>query len=132
MAQNANEQFSQTAGPGSGLRIFPALTRACSLAAGATALAVGTPMAYNTSTNLWVVFASGGANGTGTIGGFVYPNPAPRHATDETTAVLMLKGKIHISDIPILAGYTLAQLKTEMQSVAFRKGLEVEGLESVR
>lgn len=132
MAQNANQLFSSANGKGSGLRCFPTSVQPKSFAAGATALAPLTPVAFNTSTGFWVPYASGGANGTGTISGFVWPDAAPRHATDETTANVALGGRIHLDDIPIISGYTLAQLKASLITDARTRGFIIEGLADFR
>lgn len=59
-AYGTNEQFQSAAGIGSGLRCIPELIKAATIAAisGAPTLAKLTPMAFNTATNKWVLWAS--------------------------------------------------------------------------
>ena len=128
MAQNANQQFRSDVGAGSGIRIFPESVQPKSFAAGSGTLARGTPVTYNTSTNFWSVFQNGGANGTGTIQGFV-ADDITLNASDEVTGNVMLTGRIHLSDIPIVSGYNLAQLRTAIVASLVRsKGIIVEGM----
>lgn len=129
MAFSANQQFTSGTGKGSGIRVFSEVTQPKSFASGSLTLAVGTPVAFNTSTNLWSIFQSGGSNGTGTIQGFVWPDAIVLDASNEVLGQVMLGGRIHLDDIPIVTGYTLAQLKTAIIASLLRsKQIIIEGM----
>ena len=133
MAYSANQLFSETAGRGSGLRAFPETVQPKTFASGSGTLAALTPVTYNTSTNKWTTFTNGGANGTGTILGFVWPDAIVLDAANDVIGNVLLEGKINFNDIPQTgAGYTLAQLKAAVQSQMRPLGIIIEGLDSVR
>jgi len=129
MAFTANQLHAQVNGVGSGLRASPESVQPKTFASGSITLAALTPVAFNTSTSQWVIFASGGANGTGTIKGFVWPDPVVLAAGGEVLGQVLMTGRIHLNDIPIVTGYTLAQLKTAIIASAVRnQGIIVEGM----
>jgi hypothetical protein len=129
MAQAANQQFNSAAGAGSGPRCFATVVQPKTFASGSLTLAKLTPVAYNTSTGFFQIFASGGSNGTGTIDGFVWPDQIVLDGSNEVTGQVMLAGRIHLDDIPIVSGYTLAQLKTALlASIVRNKGIIIEGM----
>jgi len=133
MALNANELFSTAPGVGSGLRVMIAdgAAQPKTIASALGTIAPLTAMAYNTSTNLWTVWATGGANGTGTISGFMGLRGAVAHASDETLAIIFLGGQIHLGDIPVVGG-TLAQLKTAIIASTLSTKWIVQGMEDFR
>jgi hypothetical protein len=132
MAYADRELFQDLPGKGSTLRFFPSSVQPKTFASGSGTIARGTALAYNTSTNKWVVFTNGGANGTGTLQGFLWPDDITLDGAGEVLGNVMLGGRVHIDDIPIVAGYNLAQLKTALQTGAREKGFIVEGLENFR
>lgn len=132
MAYSANQQFQSANGKGSGLRAFPDSVQPKTFASGSGTLAALTPVAFNTSTSKWVIYASGGANGTGTISGFVWPDAVVLDGSNEVLGNVMLGGRIHLDDIPIVSGYTLAQLKASLISDARSRGFIIEGLADFR
>lgn len=101
-------------------------------AAGSGTLAIGTPVAFNTSTGFWVVWASGGANGTGTIAGFVWPDAVTLDADEEVLGNIMFTGDIHYSAIVLPAGQTENNLKASLRTDCRTRGLIVQGLDQVR
>lgn len=129
MAQNPNDLVVTTGEyPAQIYRVVPKSVRVMALAAGATAIARFTAMAKNTATGLWVPAVQAGANGTGTISAFMDQNGAPRHATDETQANLIMEGEIHIDEIPFEAYGTLAELKAALTASGIRqKGFNIVG-----
>ncbi|MBL4769480.1 MAG: hypothetical protein JKY94_17540 [Rhodobacteraceae bacterium] len=81
-------------------------------------LPVGTPVAFNTSTNLWAPWVSGGSNGTSAIKGLVWPVPVKINATGggETIGSVMLAGEALYSDLDVSAlASSAAQLVTALQ-----------------
>lgn len=114
------------------LRMWPTVAQPKTVAgvSGAPLLARALPMAFNTSTNKWVVWTSGGANGTGTVSGFLM-DPVQTHATDDSLAQMMLGGEIHFDDIPVPSGETSANLKTSLRSGPRGLGLTIVGLDQV-
>lgn len=133
MAQNANQLVGSVTSIPATLRMWPTTITPKSVAAisGGPLLARALPMAFNTSTGLWVVWTNGGANGTGTVAGFL-AEPHQSHATDETLAPMMLRGKIHVDDIPVPSGETANNLKTALRSGPRGLGLDIMGLDAVR
>jgi hypothetical protein len=116
-------------------RFYPTELRSGKFAAigGAPVIAKGTPLAFDTTADTWKVWATGGANGVGTIRGFAWPDDIQSHATGEVLGVIMKQGIVHFDDI-IVTGGTLAQLKTAIQdgSPSLRElGISVEGLAQV-
>lgn len=132
MAQNANQLVGSVTSIASTLRMWPETIHPKEIAAisGAPLLARGLPMAFNTSTSKWVVWTSGGANGTGTVSGFL-AEPHQSNATDETLAPMMMRGKIHFDDIPVPSGETSANLKTSLRSGPRGLGIDIDGLDQV-
>lgn len=128
VAYGTNEQVS-SASVAAKLRYEATSIQPKTFAAGSGTLAPLTPVAYNTSTNFWVPFANGGANGTGTIKGFVGPDPIVLAASNEVLGNVIMGGTIHLADIPIIAGYTLAQLKTALTGTVRALGYKIQGME---
>lgn len=108
-----------------------------------TELPQGTPMAFNTSTNLWVPFTQGGANGSAVIRAFL-AEKVTLDVTNEVQAVLMLEGEIHRDDVNTaairailatatgVAAPTEAELDTALKAQLLRElSLHVRGLAGV-
>lgn len=102
------------------------------VAGSATTLKRCSPVAFNTSTKFYVPWASGGANGTGTIVGFVWPDEVVLDTTNAVQAVIFAGGRIAYSDIAAtVASGSITALKTELQNNALSRGIIVEGLEDI-
>lgn len=111
-------------------RIYPTRTESVIFAqAGAIKeLVVGTVVAFNTSTNGWVEWATGGANETGIVRGVVYPNPITVTTAGEVAGAIMLAGEAHRDDLSSDGG-TSGQLDTALAAPATRgMDLFVRGL----
>lgn len=93
-------------------------------------LVVGTVVAYNTSTLGYVEWATGGANGTGTIQGIVNPDPVTILLAGEVNGVVMFAGEAHRDDLSSDGG-TSAQLDTALEALIGR-GIVVHALGDVR
>lgn len=94
-----------------------------------------TPVAYDTSVDKWKVWANGGANGIGTIRGFVWPDPVQTHATGEVIGNILFAGRVNRDDIPVPAGETQNNLDAALVAGApslRENGIIVEGLVTVR
>lgn len=131
MAYNPNEQFASAAGKGSALRCFPQDILPVTFAAGSGTLAPLRAVAFNTSSNKWVPWTNGGANGAGTIKGFVWPDAVVLDSDEEIIGQVLIQGEIHFDDIPV-AGGTLAELKTACRSGPRDLGIIITGLDQVR
>lgn len=133
MALGSRELFSSTAGP-THLRYFAEDVQPVTFAtnAGAPVLAPLTAVAFNRSSNQWVIFDADGSNNTDEVRGFVMPqkDPIQLSASDETTVNVIMKGKVHYDDIPLVSGsYNQAELLADIQTGALRDaGITVEGL----
>jgi len=91
------------------------------------------PVAFNTSTGNWVIWASGGANGAGTIKGFLAEDvTVDADDGEEVLANVILKGRIHIGDVTVPAGQTLDNLKIAMRSGLRELGFIIQGLDDFR
>jgi hypothetical protein len=133
MAYDANELFQSQAGVGSGLRAQATSVQPKTLAGGTGTVAKLTPLAFNTQTGFWVIWDQDGTNGTNTIQGFLWPDSHTLVNGSETIANVMLGGRIHVDDIPVVvANYSLAQLKTALRSGIREKGFIIEGLDAFR
>lgn len=132
MAYTANELVSSVTTIPATLRVWPTSVhpKTISNVGAAPLYAALTPMAFNTSTNEWVVWASGGANGTGTIGGFLQ-EACQTDATNDVLANMIMGGDIHYEDIPVPSGQTLADLKTALRNGMRAKGFNIVGLDQV-
>jgi hypothetical protein len=93
-------------------------------------LPVGTAVAYNTSTNGYVEWATGGANGTGTVQGIINPDPVTVTTAGEVAGVVMFAGEAHRDDL-VSDGGTSAQLDTALEALIGR-GLVIHALGDVR
>lgn len=128
MALNPNEQFSTVTGKGSGLRIFPTDVQPKVFAAGTGTIKEGTALAKNTSTGFWVVLDADGNNGTNVLKGFA-ERDIELDADEEVQGQVMMEGRIHIDDIPLVTGvYNLAELKTAIIAGVRALGITVEGM----
>lgn len=131
MALETRELFDSASRSNDG-RIIPRRTLVKTLAtqSGSPLLAVGIPLAYNTSTKKWTQWTNGGANGTGTISGVLYVEKQA-DATDDVQVVVMTEGEIHLGAFVTPSGETAGNLKTALQSLSTRSSLLViKGLES--
>lgn len=134
MALNANELYaSSSKDPFPRIKPVHQYPKKLGAVASAPLLAVGTPMAYDTDNDQWVVWSNGGTvTGASSIKGFLYPIPVQLHASDEVLGVIMVAGEIHYDDIVLPSGETAADLKTELRANCAARGLYVTGLEQVR
>lgn len=128
MALNPNDLLTTTTGVGSGKRIFPESVQPMVFAAGSGTLAALTPVAFDTNAGTWKLFQNGGSNGVGTIKGFL-TQPVTLDSDEEVMGLVMLTGRIHLADIPIVSGYNLAQLKTAIKAGVRDLGIIVEGMD---
>lgn len=126
MAYTANEQVTSVTGSRTP-RVLPKLVQAKTLASGSGTIAPLSPMAFNTSTGKWVPWATGGANGTGTISALMGLESATLDGSNDILANLIMAGEVHFDDIPVVGG-TLAQLKTAVISDLRSRGFYIQGL----
>jgi hypothetical protein len=119
---------TQEAKPGvCGERIQPK-----TFAAGTGTLAVLTPVAFNTSTNLWAVWDAGGSNGLNVIRGFVWADDITLSATGEVIGNVLMEGTINYSDIVLPTGELEADLKAALRSGPRDLGILIQNLSEVR
>ena len=136
MTLDANELFKSTTYAAK-LRFYPAPQaikprKFKNVALGPT-LAVGTPVAYDTSTNNWVVWAQAGTNEANLIKGFVWPDPIVLHATNEMIGNVMIMGSLHRADVVLPVGETSGNLDAALQDKIIKEqGFIVEGLPKTR
>lgn len=128
VAYGTNEQYASST-QGKRLRVQPTVIQPKTFAAGSGTLAPLTPVAYNTSTNKWVVWTNGGANGTGTIKGFVGLDAVVLDAANEVLGNVILGGIIHYEDIVLPSGESAGNLKTALTGTVRQLGFTVQGLE---
>ncbi len=131
MALETNELFDSVSRSNDGRIISRRnLVKTLAAQAGAPLLGVGIPLAFNTSTDLWTQWASGGANGTGTVSAVLY-TAKQTSATEEVQVVVMYEGEIHIDAFVVPSGQTLANLKIALRDLATRSPLLViKGLDA--
>lgn len=134
MATQSNELFSSADGNGSGLRVEPITVQPKLFAdpgASDVALAKLTPVAFNTSTQHWVVWDQDGTNGANIIRGFIWPDAATLDADGESIHNVLLEGKIHYDDLPaatdVDANATVAGWRLALNA-ASAYGLIVQGI----
>lgn len=109
--------------------------------AGAEVLAGLTPMAFDSSTGFWVVWANGGLNGTDVIRGFLDPYSTKEHegeaglqlsATEEIIANIITEGTFAYDAISLPAGEVQGNLDAALRDPAKRKDLlRINGLAKV-
>ena len=127
MAYNPNDlRVAGTAHP-QPLRASAEAIRPGTFAAGSGTLAPLTAVAFNSSTNKWGVWATGGSNDTATIRGFVWPDPVVLDSDEEVLGQIMVKGRLHIDDVPAVGG-TADQIKTALRATALARGFIIDGL----
>ena len=137
MAFTANEGFQSNAGKGSALRCVPTSNQPKTFASGSGTLAALTAVAFNTSTDQWVVWDADGTNGTNIIKGFVWPDEVVLDAGGEVLGQVVLGGRIHYDDIPIVSGsYNQTELQDALRGDAASDvrslGFIIEGLSEFR
>lgn len=142
MALGANELFD-SASRGAHPRLEAFATKVVHVednaGSAAVELPIGTPLAFDTSTSQWCVYEQGGANGRGTICGFVYGTAQSDHNSDDVLMVVLYRGRVHRDDVntaAILAVCgatpTEAELDTALKVRGLRdKGIDVVGLAGV-
>lgn len=95
-------------------------------------LEVGTPMAYDTDNDYWIVWSATTTGDAETIRGFIYPEPVQTHASNEVMGIVMVAGEIHFDDIILPTGEAKGDLRTACRSGPHEKGLYIRGLRAVR
>lgn len=88
----------------------------------------GTPMAFDTSNVGWVVWTDSGANGTGTIKGFMNEDTITTDTADNKVASIMTEGRILHDDVPVPSGETQDNLDTALKNDLMGRGLYVSRL----
>lgn len=145
MTLETNELYKE-ASRNDDIRLFPAeggvVPRMFAAVSGGATYPKGTPVAFNTSTSKWVVFAQGGANGVGTISGILFEEITVNDSGSddtETLANVMILGRLHRNDVntaairALLTSTSEAQLDTALRAPSMReKGLHTEGLSLVQ
>lgn len=132
MPYATNSLYQTAAGIGSVKRVFPASLQPKTFAPNNGTFAVGQVVSYNTSTNKWVPWANGGANGTGQIQGIVFPDPVVTHATDDVLGQVMLTGRAHVDDLIPGGAQTVANMKSNLRGSVRTLGIIIEGLDNFR
>jgi hypothetical protein len=138
MALDANELFSSVtvSDNAHGVEAHVVHPKTFAVFTGGDELPVLTPVAYNTSLNQWVPWTNGGANGAGTICGFVFPNIVSLLNASEVLGNVIMAGKIRYADIAAAVAErgveSEANLKTALRSGPRALGLYVQGLDMVR
>jgi len=104
-------------------------------------LPIGTPLAFDTSTNQWCVYEDAGANGRGVISGFVYGVAQSDDETDDVLMVVLYRGRVHRDDVNTSAiravlggagGTSESELDIALKVNTLRyKGIDVVGLAGV-
>ncbi len=144
MALGSNELFSD-ASRGAHPRLEALRTKVVHVEDNAGSVAVvlpiGTPLAFDTSSGQWCVYEDGGANGRGTIRGFVYGVAQSDDETDDVLMVVLYRGRVHRDDVNTTAiravlggagGTSEGELDTALKAVTLRyKGIDVVGLAGV-
>lgn len=135
MALDANELFKTTTYAAK-KRFYPAPQgvkpkKFKNVALGPT-LKAGSAVAYDTSTNNWVVWTQAGINETNLIKGFVWPDDIVLHATNEVIGNVMIMGSLHRADVE-LNGETSNNMDAALQDKVIKEqGFIVEGLPRTR
>ena len=133
MAEYASRPLLNQDGPfPQQLRALATVTQPKTFGSGSGTLERLTPVAYNTSTNKWTVWTNGGANGTGTIRGFVWPDAVELDSSDDVLGNVMLAGRVHYDDIVLPYGETESNLQAALRSGPRELGLTIESLDQVR
>ena len=129
MALGTNELFSSaTQDPFPRIKPVHVFSKTISAITGGPELGVGFPLAFNTSTNKWVPWTTGGVNGTGTIRAFVYPDAIQSDATDDVLGQIMIAGDIHHDDVLVPSGETQNNLTIALKAGLSERGLYVTGI----
>lgn len=133
MALETNELFSSASRTNDGRMVSRRNgVKTLAVVSGAPLLAVGFPLAYNTSTKLLVPWTNGGANGTGIINCILY-TAKQSSASAEVQVVVMVEGEIHYNLVQLPSGETQPNLKAALQATATRSPLLIiKGLEQAQ
>lgn len=124
------KELYETSAIGGIKKVGPTRVMPKQFAAGTALLGYLIPVAFNTATNLWVVWTNGGATGTGTIRGFVGERKGVQLvAGGEVMGNVILGGYINYADIPVPAGETQGNLDTALLDAGLvTRGLFIRGL----
>lgn len=137
MAYDSNELYSSNsvdASKRAAARKAKVVTLASSV--GAETLEKLTPLAYDTSVDMWKVWTNGGSNGTGTVRAFLWPDEVTLDAANEVLGQALWEGEVHIDDVEVPDGENLANLKAAIQSppsgpTLRELGIHVRGLDKI-
>lgn len=141
MALESNELFSTTSRvPHPRLQAEKTKPVDIQTSAGAELLPIGTPMAFDTGTNLWTQYDQAGMNGENVISGILYGEAIQLSASDEVQGTVLIVGEVDRDDIntaairAVLAGSpSEAQLDTALRAASLReKGIIVRNLTQVQ
>lgn len=104
-------------------------------------LPIGTPLAFDTSTAQWCVYEDAGANGRGTIRGFLYGTQQSDDNADDVLAVVLYRGRVNRNDVNTAAiravlggagGTSEAELDVALKVRGLRDmGIDIVGLAGV-
>lgn len=129
MALGPNELFRQTTRAAAKRFVSEHIApKKFAAAAGGPTLAQLTPVAYDTVTNNWKVWANAGANGIAVIRGFIAEyTGATLDATNETLHNVIMAGTIYAQDVVLPGGETQANLDALLTTVMRDKGFTIQG-----
>ncbi len=115
-------------------RISPETVKVKTFAAdaGEATLAVGTPVAFDTVNDQWVVWSASGTGDVDEIKGFIYPDDVDLDASEEVQGQVMLRGTIHDDDIELPDGESAVDLREALRTDCLERGLIIDGLDAVR
>ncbi len=96
------------------------------------------PVAYNTSTGKWGVWANAGTNGMNKIQGFASLKAdisILASGGGDVIAEVITRGEVHYNDIVLPGGETAANLKAALRATGAdnlrQKGLDITGLDQI-
>jgi ribosomal protein S9 len=81
---------------------------------------------------LATMIAGAAINGASDIKGFIWPDSVTLSATGEVIANVLMSGKIHYDDIPLVSGQYVNDLKEALRTQCRALGIIVQGLDQVR
>lgn len=132
MALGPNELFTSNT-EAAKLRIFSTSTQPKTFATGAVTLAKGSPVAFDTVSKTWKIWANAGGDETNLIRAFIWPDDVKLDAADEVLGQVLMAGRVHAGDVVLPAGETQPNLDAALQAgVRERTGIIIEGLAEFR
>lgn len=135
MAYDPNERFAAGTPNTGALRVVPDSIQPKTFKQGTGTLLPLTPVSFDTAgTGTFIPWAGDGTTTVPTlnVSAFVWPDPVVLISNKEVLGNVIMAGQIHMDDIVLPAGMSLAALKGNLRTIVRPLGFNIQGLDDFR